>query len=442
MLLGLAVRLITLGQRFSSDDSYTWVVAHATSWSAFYDRLIAYENTPPLYYAVARMMPADGEAWLRLPAVLASAACVPIAYAIVRPLAGTRAALLAAAGLSIAPFALTLATLARGFAFAELALLAVVWAAARLAQGGPRGWWWLYGVGSVAALYSEYSSALVLVLVAVVLLIVGPPRRWETILFAALPCLLFVPWLPSLSDSLDAVHISKAPGVVPDATVAGARIVLNSLVYGRLRFDESGTALGGPRALLALVVLAAAAIVVWRMGDRRRILFLLAFAVPAGTFLGHWILAAAGQDGVFDPRYMNTTTALLVIGLATAVSLIPWRPLVPLVTAGLAVVAVATIGLRWGRDPNPPMQDVVAAADAAQPGTVVTNTAIVSYYLRDLHPRLDRAFGFGDDLSTGCDGCARPLVVVDDSSPTAGGVRPAAQGGTPIGRFVVAPLPN
>ena len=69
-----------------------------------------------------------------------------------RPLLGTRAALLSALGLAVAPFALASANLARGFSTADLSQLVVVWAAARLAAGARRRWWWLYGAGSVVAL--------------------------------------------------------------------------------------------------------------------------------------------------------------------------------------------------------------------------------------------------------------------------------------------------
>jgi len=438
---GAALRCIAIGTRLNSDDAYTWVVAHAPSWQAFYDRLIAYENTPPLYYAIARALPAGGEAWLRLPAVIASTACIAVVYAIVRPLLGTRAALLAAAGLAVAPFALAVASLARGFVLAELGLLLVVWAAARLAQGGPRTWWWLYGAGSIVALYSSYASPLVLILVAGVLLLVGTPRRLETVGFAALPVLAFVPWLPSLVRSMDAIDETKVAGVTPDASLDGARVVLNSLVYGRLRFDEQIAGLGAPRALLAVAVLVVAAIVLWRATQRPRIAFALTFGLAAATYAGHWILAAAGQDGVFDPRYLSVATPLLVMGVAGALDAVPWRPLVPAAAAALVLVAVVTAAVRWGNDSNPDMAPVHAAAEARHPRTLLTNTAIVAYYLRDLHPQIDRAFGLsggGRDCSTGC---PRPVVVVDDGAPTAGGVRPGPGRSVPVGRFVVRLVP-
>jgi hypothetical protein len=47
---------------------------------------------------------------------------------------------------------------------------------------------------------------------------------------------------------------------------------------------------------------------------------------------------------------------------------------------------------------------------------VVTNSAVVAYYLRDLKPRLDRPFGLGPGLEAGCGAsCRAPFLVVDDT---------------------------
>src|SRR4051812_41286016 len=83
---GLAIRLAGMGDRLTLDEGYTWLVASAPDPGALLDRLAAYENTPPLYYAVTALLPLHDEAWLRVPALLASLAAIPVLYAIVRPL--------------------------------------------------------------------------------------------------------------------------------------------------------------------------------------------------------------------------------------------------------------------------------------------------------------------------------------------------------------------
>ena len=94
--LAFGLRLAGLGDRLSADEGYSWLVSSAGSWELFLDRMAAYENTPPLFYALLAPLPDGDEAWLRLPSLVAGTACVPVLYAIARPLLGTRAALLGA----------------------------------------------------------------------------------------------------------------------------------------------------------------------------------------------------------------------------------------------------------------------------------------------------------------------------------------------------------
>ena len=77
LLLGaLAIRLVAVGDTLSHDEGYTWLVTSAGGPDAFFDRLGAYENTPPLYYLLTWPFPDDGVAWLRVVAVLSGVGCV------------------------------------------------------------------------------------------------------------------------------------------------------------------------------------------------------------------------------------------------------------------------------------------------------------------------------------------------------------------------------
>src|SRR3954469_17196901 len=155
VLLALACRLAGIGDRLSADEGYSWLVASAPDPGAFLELLARYENTPPLLYLLLSPLPLhDDEVWLRLPSLLAGVATVPVLYAAVRALLDTRAALLSALALAVAPYAVSFSNYARGFALATLGLAVALWAAARLATGGPgRTWWWVYAVGALAALY-------------------------------------------------------------------------------------------------------------------------------------------------------------------------------------------------------------------------------------------------------------------------------------------------
>ena len=56
-------------------------VSSAPHLSGLVDRLVDFENTPPLYYLLVRPLPNVGEFWLRIPAVLASTAMIGVLYA-------------------------------------------------------------------------------------------------------------------------------------------------------------------------------------------------------------------------------------------------------------------------------------------------------------------------------------------------------------------------
>jgi uncharacterized membrane protein len=111
---------------------------------------------------------------LRLPSVIAGVASVGVLYLVARDLLGVRAGLLAALGVAVAPYFVSYSDLARGCVLATLFLLVALWAAVRLAQGGRRRWWVVYGAGALGAPYTEYDTVPALV---AVLLALGAPRR-------------------------------------------------------------------------------------------------------------------------------------------------------------------------------------------------------------------------------------------------------------------------
>lgn len=103
-LLGVAARLVGLGDRLSHDEGYTWLVASSPSPHVFLGRLAAYKNTPPLSFVISAVLPRDSEAWLRIPALVASLACIPLAYFVARAMAAPRAAAVCALAVAVSPY--------------------------------------------------------------------------------------------------------------------------------------------------------------------------------------------------------------------------------------------------------------------------------------------------------------------------------------------------
>ena len=430
VLLALVVRLAGLGDRLSADEGYSWLVSSAPDAGTFLERLAAYENTPPLFYLLLAPLPDGDEAWLRLPSLLASTAAVPVLYAIVRPMLGTAAALLAALALAVAPYHVSFANYSRAFMVAGLGLLLALWGAARLAQGAGRRWWWLYGAGAVLALYSEYDAGLFLVALVGALLAIGVPPRREVVACGALPALALLPWLGQLTRSLDQLDVTKVAPVYPEPSLAALRDLAAPLMLG-----EHGAADGaGGRTLQVLV---AAALLVpcgrWLWRRERRAFWLLA-GTALGTIGLAAIVALAGPD-VFAQRYLTVLIPLGAALLGAGVAALPWRHAVPAATAALCALGLAVFSTREGRELEPDPAPVVAAVRAARPELVVTNSAAIGYYVRDLNWVLDRPFGLGPPAGRCCD-AGRSVVAVDDTR-VAGGARDIEGKRLHIGPIVV-----
>lgn len=460
VLLALVVRLAGIGDRLTADEGYSWLVAAAPDAGAFLDRLAAFENTPPLLYLLLAPLPLlDGEAWLRVPSLVAAVASVPVLYAIVRPLAGTRAALLAALGLAVAPYHVAFSNYSRGFLLAGFGLLVAMWAAARLAQGGRRRWWWLYAAGAVVALYSEYYAGLTLAAIVGTLLAIGTPPRREALALGAAPVLAFLPWLPEIVHALEQVDVTKAAPIYPPPTPAIVRDELVPLFFG-----EHGSGASAALRTLQLGViaalLAAAAALLWRRetagapaasraaasarlartsaaAARPPLLTLLAGA-GLGTLVLHGMLAYAGPD-VFAVRYLTVLIPLAAALLAAGIAAFPWRRAMPLASAVLLALAVAVFAQRHDRELEPDLRPVAAQLPASGAEVALTNSAVVVYYLEQagLRPLLDRPFGLGRGLEAACaERCAEPFAVVDDSG-VAGGARAGPGVRSRVGGVVV-----
>jgi hypothetical protein len=404
LLVGaLALRLVAVGDPLSNDEGYTWLVASAHSPGIFLDRLAAFENTPPLYYLLTWPLPDAGVAWLRIVSVLAGVGCVAATYWVasvtasrVERLNVTLASVIAAAAVAVAPFAVSYSDFGRGFVLADLALIVALGAALRRR-------WWLYAVAGVVAVYAEYDSALFLVALAAAL----ASRGKRDALIAVAPMGALALWLPeALRHST-----TKASPVYPAPSPDSLR---DSVV--RLTFGEHGTAHSpGLRWLQFLLV---AAVLIWAFRKAPRTITIVA----AGTLVLHAITAWIGPD-VFDARYMTELIPLAAIAFGCALAG-SRREVQVAAAVAIAAVGIAVAVRRAEGNGQPNLAHLAnVIAPAAQQRAVLTNSAVVAYYLRDLHPHLDRPFGLGPGLEAGCvDGCKAGFLIVDDTR-VAGGIR-------------------
>lgn len=407
--VAVLLRAVAVDSRLSADEGYTWLVASSHGVGTFLDRLAAFENTPPLYYLLVWPLPHDHEAWLRLPSLAAGVGCVVALYAAVRPLAGTRAALLSAGALAVAPYAVSYSDFARGFVLADFGLVLAL-------AGAVRRSWWLYVVGAAVAVYAEYDSVLFLVALAGALAWSGMAARRRALLLGLAPLALLVPWIPEIVRGADAVGETKVSPVYPGPSLGSLRDVVV-----RLTFGEHGTAHAVGLRWMQFLVVTAVLVAAARMLESRTRRLLVGTAL--GTLALHALAQVVGPD-VFAPRYLTELVPLGAAVVGIAVARVRLRAAVPVAAAALALLGLAIVVQRSGRETEP---DVAAVgrliASGARGRVVITNSAVVAYYLRGLHPHLDRPFGLGPGLDGGCvHPCRVPFLVVDDAR-VAGGAR-------------------
>jgi hypothetical protein len=409
--LAVVVRLAGVGDRLTVDEGYSWLVGSAGSAGVFLNRLAAVENTPPLFYLLLTPLPLDDEVWLRLPALVAGVASVPVLYAVVRPLLGTPAGLLSALGLAVAPYHVRFSDYSRGFTLATLGLLVALWGVARLAQGGRRRWWWLYAGGAILALYSEYDAGLFLLPLVGALLVIGRPARRDTLIFGLLPFLSLLPWIGEFHHSRELSGVTKIDPTNPGLSARAGRNESAALVFG----DQGVAASPALKTLLYAAVITPTFLAGVLLARRARTAFWLLAGTGLGVLAAHALTSAAGPD-IFSARYLIPVIPLGVAVVAGAVAATPWRWGVPLVS-GLLVAAAAFVFLdRDGREVDPDYQRVARIVQGAHAKAVLTNSPVVTYYLDRPRPRLDRPFGIGPGFAALClKYCERPFAIVDDT---------------------------
>lgn len=426
VLLAAGLRLVDAGARLSHDEGYSWLVATAPNAGAFLGRIARYENTPPLFYLLLSPLPLTSELWLRLPSLVASVLAIPVLYAIVRPLLGVRAALLATLGVAVAPFMVSYSDYSRGFMVAGLGLLLALLAAQRLASGGRRRWWWLFAAAGAGALYSEYYAALYLAAMLVALLALGRPARRATLAFGSLPFVAFLPWLPQVVRSVDDLGRTKLPALTNRPSPASFRDEIVPLFFG-VHGSAASVAMRTLQGVAVVGLIAFVCVRLRRSGPRE------AFWLLAGTMIValclQLVVALVGPD-VFRTRYLTSIVPLACAVVAGWVATVRWRYAVPAAAAALAALALAVVATRAGREYEPDSPAAVALASGRGYTTILTNSAVVAFYGRHLHVVLDRPFGIGRGIEHAC---APRCAVLDDQR--FGGVRAG-----PGARLALGPL--
>ena len=316
-MAGLALRLVNLGAApFWFDEMYTFELLRVP-WGDFVGAAMR-DNQAPLYYALAKAWTAVGgwSTWsLRIPGLLASLACIPLAAATARLVAGSRAARMTAWVAALSPFLIQHAQDARPYALlAALAAVNLLLLARFLAgRSSHLGFWWVLATFLMVA--THYYAIFFLAGTGLALLLLRPqPLR---------------AWLPAglVAGALNAAAVLTTAGRA--SGIFGARYAFGitavpgivwSLLSGYTLMPTSETlhALGGSRAALpylpiALATLPAVVIVAvagFRTTTREgQVLLLASFAAAVLAPFAYRLAAGVG----IHPRYCAAAVVPVVI---------------------------------------------------------------------------------------------------------------------------------
>jgi hypothetical protein len=361
-ILGAVLRVIVAHQTLFADELSTyWISAtHGLGdvVSLLYGtgRIHHAEITPPLSFLASWLTTRLGHSpeLLRLPALIAGVATIPLVYLLGRRMVGRRAALVACALVAFSPFMIYYSAEARAYGLMMLLLVGSTLSLLSAIDSRRRGWWGLYAVSSAAAFYTHYTCAFVLAAQLIWALWAYPEARRPALLATAGAAVLVVPWIPGLINDLSSPTLKILSNLSP-FTAHDVRIDLQHWAIG-YPYTIAGplTALPGVLALLLLgaaAVLTAGALAArgrprprggggrepWsaRLArvDRR---VLLAVVLAAATPVAEFVVSLGGNH-IIGVRDMAASWPYLALILAVALTAA--GPRLGLVAAALAILA-------------------------------------------------------------------------------------------------------
>jgi hypothetical protein len=348
---GAVLRLIVARQSVFADELSTYWISATHSLGGVLSLLYSTgkihhaEITPPLSFLASWLTTRIGKSpeLLRLPALIAGTATIPLVYALGRRTVGRWAALLATALTALSPFMIYYSAEARAYGLLMFLLTATTLSMLLALDTGRRRWWVVYAVCSAAAFYTHYTCLFVLGAQLVWLLWTRPAARRPALIANAAAVVLVLPWIPGLIQDLRS----------PTVQILSA---LSAFTPNAIRVDIQHWALGYPYTVAgglrelpgtpALVLLAGAVGLAlggigWRVIGRgarwsdpsRRIVLVVALMLV--TPVGEVVASAVGSHiiGVRDLAASWPYLALTAAAIVAAAG--PLR----LVSALLAVVA-------------------------------------------------------------------------------------------------------
>jgi Dolichyl-phosphate-mannose-protein mannosyltransferase len=389
-LAGLGLRVVCARQSIFGDELFTYEVATRDTLGDVLDGVRSpLEITPPLFFVLAwaSAKVTDPTFMLRLPSLVAGVALIPLVYALGVRTVGRHAALVGAALMALAPFAVLYSAEARAYALAAVLACGSTLALLNALDGRGRGWWAGFAVLAAGALLSHYTAGFMLAGQALWALWAHRDALRPLLLAHAGAALLFTPWIPEIRADRDSAFQSAIGDVWPFTAEFFAKSLITFFVGHpavglRSVPGEEGLALLGLAALISIAgTWAALRARPWPRPGRRALLALaLALATPVGA--GLYSLVAAS---VFVPRTLLVSLPGLCLVLGAIAVWLPRPYGIGFAAALLAACLAGTVHVLT--DQRRPGYRAVAADinSAARPGDAVFESVLFDYGMLEVH---------------------------------------------------------
>lgn len=350
--IGVVPRVLVAHQSVFADELSTYWISVTHSLGGVLDLLYSTgrihhaEITPPLSFLASWLTTRIGHSpeLLRIPALIAGTATIPLVYLVGVRTVGRRAALLAAALTTLSPFMIYYSAEARAYGLMMFFVLAATLSLLLALDTGRRRWWVLFALFAAAAFYTHYTSLFVLGVELVWVLWAVPSARKAVLLAAAGAALLAVPWIPGLIQDFRSPTVKILSALSP-FTGNAIRIDVQHWALGYPYTTAGGlNALPGVPSLvlLGIAVLVAGAGYLWsgvRSGlhaPSRRIV--LVGALMLATPVGEIVVSSFGNH-IIGVRDLAASWPFLV--LSASAFAFASGPRIGAVIAALAVLAFA-----------------------------------------------------------------------------------------------------
>jgi hypothetical protein len=347
--VGVLLRVVHFGFPLYGDELSTlWIVQDRSLGDAIDLIRGDAEITPPLYFVAAWFATRLGEApeLVRLPAMLAGVASIPMTYLLGLRTLGKTAGLAGAAIFALSPFMTYFSADGRAYSLMIFLLLASALAMLAEIRTDRRRWWIAFGAASVLAMYSHYTAGFVLAAMFGWLFLFHPGCRRAGFVTLGLSVLAYLPWLASLRADLDSPTTPilesiqgagfTAKRVATEQVLAGHPLAEIQVVPGRVAL--AAICLG------LLIALVAAAVRVIRNRESPPVSreFLLIAAITLATPVFELLLLLFGVD-LFGARNLTGIWAglpVLVGGVMVLARGVPALVAAVLVFGGFGAAAV------------------------------------------------------------------------------------------------------